>query len=122
MKRLKAFLTILFLVELSGCSTVHLTTANQSDGVTGTLKVGLQERDAEVVFDGKIYRGVWRESAASPAQLAQSSYPHRKHLINIALDLTTSNGSLLKCWGLTHAMQGALACAVDGKVLNVSLH
>lgn len=122
MKRLIAFLTILILAVLSGCSTVHLGTANPSDGFEGTLKVGLQKRDAEVVFGGKIYRGVWQELAASPEQLTQSSYPHHKHLINIALDLTTSDGSLLKCTGLTHAIQGELACAVDGKVLNVSLH
>jgi len=122
MKRLIAFTTMLALVGLAGCSTVHLGTVASNDGVQGTLKIGLQERDAELAFNGKTYRGVWQELAASPEQLAQSSYPHRKHLTNIALDLTASDGSVLKCRGLTHAMQGELACAIDGKVQKVSLH
>jgi hypothetical protein len=122
MKRLIAFMTTLALVALVGCSTVHMGTITANEGAKGTLKIGLQERDAEVVFDGKTYRGVWQELAASPEQLAQSSYPHRKHLTNIALDLTASDGSVLKCRGLTHAMQGELACAIDGKVQKVSLH
>lgn len=115
-------MTTLALVALVGCSTVHMGTITANEGAKGTLKIGLQERDAEVVFDGKTYRGVWQELAASPEQLAQSSYPHRKHLTNIALDLTASDGSVLKCRGLTHAMQGELACAIDGKVQKVSLH
>lgn len=122
MKRLIAFLTMFALIGLAGCSTVQMSSIASNDGVTGTLKVGLQERDAEVVFNGKTYRGVWQESAASPEQLGQSSYPHRKHLANIALDLTASDGSSLKCRGLAHSMQGELTCAVNGKVLKASLH
>lgn len=122
MKYLTWSITIPVLLGLSACTTTAIKATNSSAALAGTLKTGLQEHGAELVYNGKTYRGAWRESAVSSEQVAQVSYPHRKHLTNIFLDLAASDGSELKCSGLTHGMQGDLTCNVDGRILAVRLN
>lgn len=122
MKHLTLSLALPVLMGLPACTTTKIESNSPSVALIGTLRTGLQEHWAELVYNGNTYRGVWRESAATAGQLAQVAYPHRKHLMQLSLDLSASDGNAISCTGLTHGMQGDLTCDVNGSVLKVTLN
>ncbi|MFO1262488.1 MAG: hypothetical protein U1E84_03975 [Rhodoferax sp.] len=122
MKLLNTAVAIAALGMLSACTTASIKATNVNTKVTGTLNAGFQEPIAEIVYNGKTYRGLWRESAASAEQRALASYPHRRHLINISADLLANDGGVLRCAGLTHALKGELTCKSGDDTLEVSMY
>jgi hypothetical protein len=110
------------LGTLSACTTASIKATNPSLQLVGTFNAGLQTRKAEIVYNGKTYRGFWQQSAASAEQFALSSYPHRRHLINISADLLADDGTILRCTGLSHALKGELTCKSEDETLKVLMN
>jgi hypothetical protein len=108
---------------LAGCTSIG--TINSSDPenkICGTLQSGLLAgHSAEVNLDGKAYRGKWKADYPTADQKAAATYPHKKHLNQLYLDLTANDGSLMVCRGPTDGLVGNLICTTGGRDYPVEL-
>jgi hypothetical protein len=106
---------------MSACSTGTIAPAKGESKITGSIKQGLQAKEAEITLDGKLFRGKWVSEDPSKEQLAQTTFPHKKHVSQISMDLTAGDGSKMVCKGKMHGKEGDLTCTADGKDYPVTL-
>lgn len=109
------------LLSLSACSTGTIMPAKGESKIAGTIKQGFQAREAEITLNGKVYRGKWVSEDPSKEQIAQTTFPHRKHISQISMDLKADDGSKMLCKGPVHSQEGDLTCTADGKDYPVTL-
>lgn len=116
---------VVALITLSGiaaCTTVQVGQINGDEKITGSIKAGLQSHVAEISLNGKLYRGNWIADEPTREQVAQTPYPHRKHVSQVNLDMTADDGSKMSCKGLAHGLAGDIVCTSNGKDYPVTLN
>lgn len=109
------------LLGIAGCSTVDVAQTKGDEKIAGSIKAGLQSHVAEISLNGKSYHGNWIADEPTREQIAQTSYPHRKHVSQISLDMMAEDGSKMSCKGLAHGLAGDIVCTSNGKDYSVTL-
>ncbi len=115
------FAALIAVFGIAACTTIDVAQTKGDEKITGSIKAGLQSHVAEIGLNGKLYRGNWIAGEPTREQIAQTSYPHRKHLSEVSLDMTAEDGSKMSCKGLAHGLEGDLVCTANGKDYSVAL-
>ena len=111
----------LALLGLAACSTGNIVQSMGDARISGTMKQGLQAHVAEITLNGKVYRGEWVSEGPTPEQKESISYPHKKHVSQLTINLKADDGNAMVCKGLAHGLAGDLLCTAGGKEYPVTL-